>query len=220
VHRRTTYHRGNLRNAIIDTAATLIAEKGVDALSVAEITRRLGVSGSVPYQHFPGRDVLLAATAAQTGRQLAASMKSAATAAVRRSAVEAEAAEALAAAAAAYVEFVAQRRVGFEFIFADDLNDLHHMELAEAGCAVMDVLLPLATAVVKQPLAALSLVEQCIAAAHGLGALHITGATPHRLRASNALAAEAAQITRTLAAAASARATRQETNDSLVRALA
>ena len=50
-------------------------------------------------------------------------MKSAATAAVRRSAVEAEAAEALAAAAAAYVEFVAQRRVGFEFIFADDLND-------------------------------------------------------------------------------------------------
>jgi len=72
VHRRTTYHRGNPRNATIDTAATLIAEKGVDALSVAEITRRLGVSGSVPYQHFSGRDVLLAATAAQTVRQLAA----------------------------------------------------------------------------------------------------------------------------------------------------
>lgn len=218
--RRKSDEGGNLRDAIIETAAALIAEKGVDVLSVAEITRRLRVSGSAPYQHFPGRDVLLAATAAQAGRQLAASMKSAATTEVRRSAVEADAVEALAAAAAAYVTFVAQRRVGFEFIFADDLNDLHDMDLAEARGAVMDVLLPLASAVVKEPPAALRLVEQCIAAAHGLGALYITGATPLRLHASNAVAAEAAQITRTLAAAASARATGQETNHPPVRALA
>jgi AcrR family transcriptional regulator len=72
--RRSTYTKGTLRAALVDAATTLIAEKGVDALSVSELTRRLGVSSGAPYQHFTSRQDLLAATAAQTGRELAAAM--------------------------------------------------------------------------------------------------------------------------------------------------
>ena len=214
--RRTAYPHGSLRNSLIDTTATLIAEKGVEALSVAEVTRRLGVSGSAPYQHFPGRDVLLAATAARAGRELAASMESAASAACRRSNVEVDAAEGLSAAVGAYAEFVVHRRVGFEFIFADELTGLRHIELAEAGRAVMAVLLPLATSVVDDPLAALRLVQQCIAAAHGLSTLYIKGSAQGAVRNISAVTAEAAQITRTLSAAFSGRASERTQDESRV----
>jgi hypothetical protein len=55
-------------------------------------------------------------------------------------------ADALAATAVAYATFVAQRRVGFEFIFADELTRLDCDELTDAGQAVIDVLLPLTLA--------------------------------------------------------------------------
>jgi AcrR family transcriptional regulator len=99
----------------------LIAEKGVEAPSVAEITRRLGVSGSSPYRHFSSREALLATTAAQAGRQLAKDMKAAIRKAGSRSEAGAGVIEALAATAMAYVRFVARHRAGFEFILADDL---------------------------------------------------------------------------------------------------
>jgi AcrR family transcriptional regulator len=182
-----------------------IAEKGVEALSVNELTRRLGVSGSAPYQHFATRRALLAATAAQTGRQLAKDMRAAVTKAVTRSDTGCEATEALAATAAAYVRFVARHRAGVDFVFADDLTALHHRELAESGRAVMDVLLPLTLAVAGDPSRALRLLEQHIAAAHGFGSLYTAGFTRDRQESVDAVAAAAAQVTRTLAAAAAQR---------------
>ena len=192
--------RGSLRTALIDAAAMSIAEKGVEALSVAELTRRLGVSGSAPYQHFATRRALLAATAAQTGRQLATDMRAAVKKAATRADPGCNATEALAATAAAYVRFVARHRVGFDFVFAEHLTVLHHRELAEGGRAVMDVLLPLTLAVADGPTTALRLLDQHIAAAHGLGSLYTAGFA--RSSDLEAVAAAAAQVTRTLAAAA------------------
>jgi hypothetical protein len=51
--RRSIHKRGTLRAALVEAATTLIAEKGVDALSVSELTRRLGVSGSAPTSTSP-----------------------------------------------------------------------------------------------------------------------------------------------------------------------
>ncbi|MBP0000121.1 MAG: TetR/AcrR family transcriptional regulator [Cyanobacteria bacterium SID2] len=58
-----TYHHGNLRQALIDTAIETIAEKGVNSLSLREVARRVGVSHSASYRHFADKEALLAAVA-------------------------------------------------------------------------------------------------------------------------------------------------------------
>src|SRR5579863_6539240 len=57
------YHHGDLRTALIDAAVSLIAERGVRGFSLAEASRRVGVSSAAPYRHFADRDDLLAAVA-------------------------------------------------------------------------------------------------------------------------------------------------------------
>ena len=58
-----SYHHGDLRRALIETSIELIAEKGVSALTLREVARRLGVSHAAPRHHFADKTELLAAVA-------------------------------------------------------------------------------------------------------------------------------------------------------------
>lgn len=49
-----------LREACIVAAQEVIAERGIEDLSLREVARRLGVSHQAPYRHYPSRDHLLA----------------------------------------------------------------------------------------------------------------------------------------------------------------
>jgi AcrR family transcriptional regulator len=49
-----------LRDACIVAAQEVIAEHGVENLSLREVARKLGVSHQAPYRHYPSRDHLLA----------------------------------------------------------------------------------------------------------------------------------------------------------------
>ncbi len=49
-----------LRDACIVAAQEVIAERGVENLSLREVARKLGVSHQAPYRHYPSRDHLLA----------------------------------------------------------------------------------------------------------------------------------------------------------------
>ncbi len=69
------YHHGNLREALLDAAAALVAEAGPAAFTLREVARRVGVSHNAPYRHFRDRDELLAAVAAQGFERLTAAMK-------------------------------------------------------------------------------------------------------------------------------------------------
>jgi len=60
-----TYHHGDLRAAVLAAAGKMIEKQGLAGLSVREAARRAGVSHNAPYRHFPDRDALLAALAAQ-----------------------------------------------------------------------------------------------------------------------------------------------------------
>jgi AcrR family transcriptional regulator len=53
------YHHGNLREALLERAAEVIAEQGVEALSLRALARDLGVSHSAPGRHFADRRALL-----------------------------------------------------------------------------------------------------------------------------------------------------------------
>ena len=67
--KREGYHHGNLRQALIDAALALIAERGPQGFSLADLARELGVSPAAPYRHFRDRAALLAEIA-QRGFEL------------------------------------------------------------------------------------------------------------------------------------------------------
>ncbi len=50
----------NLRDACVDAAREVIAQEGIEHLSLRDVARRLGVSHQAPYRHFPTREHLLA----------------------------------------------------------------------------------------------------------------------------------------------------------------
>jgi AcrR family transcriptional regulator len=49
-----------LRDACIVAAQQVIAERGVEGLSLREVSRKLGVSHQAPYRHYASRELLLA----------------------------------------------------------------------------------------------------------------------------------------------------------------
>lgn len=57
------YHHGNLKEALLQAALDLIAEKGPGGFTFAEAARSAGVSPAAPYRHFRDRDELLSSIA-------------------------------------------------------------------------------------------------------------------------------------------------------------
>jgi AcrR family transcriptional regulator len=57
------YHHGNLRQALIEAALSLIAERGPFGFSFVDAARAAGVSPAAPYRHFRDRDELMAEVA-------------------------------------------------------------------------------------------------------------------------------------------------------------
>lgn len=49
-----------LKEACVQAAREVIAEQGVEGLSMRDVARRLDISHQAPYRHFPSRDHLLA----------------------------------------------------------------------------------------------------------------------------------------------------------------
>jgi len=59
------YHHGNLRQALVDAALKLIAEKGPQGFTLAEAARDADVTPAAVYRHFAGREELIAEVARQ-----------------------------------------------------------------------------------------------------------------------------------------------------------
>jgi AcrR family transcriptional regulator len=59
------YHHGNLRSALLRQAEQVLAERGVERLSLRELARELGVSNGAPRRHFADKGALLDALAVE-----------------------------------------------------------------------------------------------------------------------------------------------------------
>jgi len=57
------YHHGNLKEALLQAALDLIAQKGAAGFTFADAARMAGVSPAAPYRHFRDRDELLTSIA-------------------------------------------------------------------------------------------------------------------------------------------------------------
>jgi AcrR family transcriptional regulator len=67
---KTTYHHGDLRNALIKAGAELLVEEGAAALSLRKVAAKAGVSHSAPYAHFADKETLIAAISTEGFQRL------------------------------------------------------------------------------------------------------------------------------------------------------
>ncbi len=104
------YHHGDLRNTLLVEGRAFLREVGVDAISLRSLSRRIGVTHTAVYRHFPNKEALLEGVAVAGFADL-----SHATAAAIASAQGTE--HALASAGLAYVDFAQQDPETFRLMF-------------------------------------------------------------------------------------------------------
>ncbi|MET7394283.1 TetR/AcrR family transcriptional regulator [Dactylosporangium sp. NPDC005572] len=166
---RRHYHHGDLRAALIDAAVELIAERGIRGFSVAEASRRLGVSSAAPYSHFAGRDDLLADVAIRAAGVLAAALAA-------HTPADLSPADRLCAAASAYVTFASGNRALFEALFGSGLDKQRHAGLEAASQPVTDIFMAPALALCPDEATARDLAFTVAIVAHGHATLLLDGA--------------------------------------------
>ncbi len=171
----------------------LIGERGVRGFSLAEASRRLGVSAAAPYRHFADRDDLLAAVAVRSLQVFAAM-------------VTAEAGDAdapgprLAAVARAYVRFAAEQRPLFDTLFNSGLDKSRYPELQRAWEPVDEFFTVVTEICDGDQAAADALATALEATAHGYATLLLDGDAEPDAAAVTAAADGAAAATRALIA--------------------
>jgi AcrR family transcriptional regulator len=185
--KRGRYHHGDLRQALIETAIEMLGERGAEAFSMAEASRRLGVAPSAPYRHFADRDALLAAVAVRAAGLLAEQLD--------RHAASGPPAQRLAAAAGAYVRFADDQRPLFQALAGSGLSKDSRPEIAAAAQAIGTAFLsPAAELASGSETAAARLASAIVATAHGHAMLMLDGSFgsgPHAVEAAAQQAAAA-----------------------------
>ncbi len=68
------YHHGDLAAALVEAGLELTRAGGPDALTIREVTRRVGVTPNAAYRHFPDRQALLRAVSAAIEAAMATGM--------------------------------------------------------------------------------------------------------------------------------------------------
>ena len=76
---KKAYHHGDLKNALIQAAITILAEEGVGGLSLRKAARRAGVSHAAPYAHFADKQALIASVSTEGYRRILARLQAAGT---------------------------------------------------------------------------------------------------------------------------------------------
>jgi AcrR family transcriptional regulator len=108
------YHKGNLREKLLQEAARMIAQDGAGAVSMRRLSERLGISRMAAYHHFNDKDDLLAAVGQDGFRRLSERLQAASKADLP--------ADGLQAALVAYVRFATEETEFFRLMFANLLE--------------------------------------------------------------------------------------------------
>ena len=196
--KRTAYHHGDLRRALLAASLDLVEEGGIGALSLREVARKAGVSHNAPYHHFRDRGSLLAALAEEGFAELAREMAEA-----RARAPDARAR--LEACGLAYVRFALRSPARFKLMFRPELAaPSEEGQVARSSTPALDTL----TLAIEEAQAAglapagdpMPLVLTCWSAVHGMASLWLDGPLARNHRRFGPSAEKlAAQLASTLA---------------------
>jgi len=167
------YHHGDLRRQLIAVGEEVLAERGLAALSLREVARRLGVSHNAPFKHFSSREALLAAMAEQGFEDLAE----------RQARAAAEGADqVMLGRGLVYVMFALERPALFRLMFGGEVDRTRFPALAErAETSLRQVTRHMGEAFGEEAVGDVTL--SAWAFVHGLANLLLDGQIPPGLRA-------------------------------------
>lgn len=117
-----------LKERCLGEALNLIAENGIERLSLRDVARRLSVSHQAPYKHFSSRDHLLAVASGRAYQALGSAIKS--------RPVSPDPATDLYEIGRAYLEFARQNPVHYRLLFAMDQAELESYPDSHAQVAI------------------------------------------------------------------------------------
>lgn len=175
--KRTSYHHGNLRDALLKAAIRLIAEVGPTAFTLREVARRAGVSHNAPYRHFRNKEDLTSAVAIEGFHELTSFMLDAAK-------QQSSPLDRLKHAGLAYITFALRRPEHFTVMFEAPLSRQKNPATDEAAKQSFSTLVGFIEACQQEkhlpsgdPLALALLAWTMV---HGIAKLAITGRLPFR----------------------------------------
>jgi AcrR family transcriptional regulator len=157
--KKPAYHHGDLESALVRTAGKILEKEGVEALSLREVARRAGVSHNAPYRHFPEREAMLAALAAEGFDWLGAAQRKAAEAGGLRAMGE------------AYVGFALAHPQRFRLMFGGRIPLAKHPKLRDIAARAIETLAGALSAGVPEAQAATDSSIAAWALVHGLAQL-------------------------------------------------
>lgn len=64
--KRKNYHYGDLRSRLVEVTSEILENEGIDSLTMRSLSKKLGVSRTAAYRHFPDKTALLKAVAEDT----------------------------------------------------------------------------------------------------------------------------------------------------------
>lgn len=124
----------DLRDACVAEALLIIGEVGLEALSIREVARRLGVSHQAPYKHFASSDHLLAEVVRRTYAMFSAHLEQ------RPAGRDAD--EDLLHMGQAYFQFAQQHPLHYRLMFGTPLPDpSQHPEMMQEARHAFQLLL-------------------------------------------------------------------------------
>lgn len=168
-----TYHHGNLREELMQTAISTIRSKGVEKLSLRALAREVGVSQTAPYRHFADKNALLAELATMALKELAKVFLAAITPS-KSAAINIQNAGEL------YLRYAFENPEKYRLMFGPTIiNRQAYPELVAAGRAAFSVL----QTFIEQgqadgeiaPIPAPLLANSCWANIHGFALAHMDG---------------------------------------------
>ena len=110
-----TYHHGNLRPELLEEAATIISEQGLEHLTIRTLSKRVGVSRTALYRHFADKTALLCAIAEEGFNKLTSRYKEI------NSDTSLQASERLQEIGRAYVEFAIKNPSYYRLMFGHEI---------------------------------------------------------------------------------------------------
>lgn len=180
---RARYHHGDLRNALLETALRLVAERGAEGFSLREAARELGVSPGAAYRHFADKQALMRALALDGHVRLATAMEKAISRLAGKPGTRAHAAAAFSAIGEVYVEFAVRHPSHFRVMFGPCLEESWGVPGQpapgrDAFQILMDVLDAMVATGVIDARARAGAEIAAWSGVHGLAALLVEGALP------------------------------------------
>ena len=132
--RKTAYHHGDLRQALLAAAETELAERGGEGFTLRGVAKRAGVSHAAPAHHFKDTNAMLTALAASAAERFAGALRD------RQARAAGDARSRLVAIGVGYVEFALGNPALFRLMFGSQRPDARDPHLDHHASAAFMIL--------------------------------------------------------------------------------